>query len=150
MNRKILAAFMPILLIGGMASAVWWQNWTDVGAVSVTSNRPVEFVVTASFSDVDVMDGPASTEQILEIDNRKTGSLDYIYSELVTITELEPVDCPDTTGDITVTTTFNSVAIGDGDPVTMNSGLNELNITVDALENSCPVDIEIDASLDVV
>lgn len=150
MKKKILTIMLPFLLMGTIAGAVWWQSWQDVGAVSVTSNRPIEFEIKASFLDVDVMNGSNSTSLNISIENRKDTALTYDFSQTVTLTELEPVECPDSAGDITVENMFNDVEVLDGETVALDPGMSELNMTVYAKENSCPVDITVETALDVI
>jgi len=135
---KGVAIALPILLLSGGALAAWLMDWGDDYTATVSSEEVI-FEVTQTFTDMNLNTtlGEAVNTSTAMITN-PDGDIPMTASITVDKMDNTSDTCTDYENDCAVETKLNGAVINDLDPVTIVSGNNTLQSTVNCTRFSCP------------
>ncbi len=149
MGLKKLLALMTLctlMLSGGVLAiyVMWFQGTQETYVYTIDGDLTGSLDMASMELNTTLTEDEGKTG--VEIIN-PNGNLTALFEFGVTTLNNDPVNCPDYLGDCLSFAFINSQNVFDQDNITLVSGSNWLNVTVECQAHSCPLNISHNFSL---
>lgn len=144
--RRILKFMIPLSLFGTLAFASWvlfFQSQTAV--VSVSSSQPFTWSDNLASDSYDTTSTGFIHEDFISVDNTD-GDLSMLFQAEIDIVELNATACI-MTDDYVETWEYGGSEIHSGDTIVIPTGNSQIDHTIEAVPQACPVEISYSMNL---